>query len=128
MPAQSSFDYAVIRVVPHVERQEFINVGVILFCKTLNFLDARIDFQLTRLKTLAPEANLPMIKAHLNTISLICTGGEEAGHYGTLSQAERFHWLVAPSSTIIQTSPVHCGLCTDPPKALERLFKLLIAG
>jgi len=128
MPAQSSFDYAVIRVVPHVERQEFVNVGIILFCKTRNFLDARIDFQLTRLQTLAPEADLPMIKEHLNAIALICTGGEKAGHFGDLNQAERFHWLVAPSSTIIQTSPVHCGLCTNPRETLEKLFQLLVAG
>lgn len=128
MPAQSSFDYAVIRVVPHVERQEFVNVGIILFCKSLNFLDARIDSQLSRLQKLAPEADLPMIKAHLDTISLICAGGEKAGDFGKLSQAERFHWLVAPSSTVIQTSPVHCGLCTDPRETLEKLFQLLVTS
>jgi hypothetical protein len=69
-----------------------------------------------------------MIKAHLDAISLICAGEEKAGHFGKLSQAERFHWLVAPSSTVIQTSPVHCGLCADPRETLEKLFQLLVTG
>ena len=126
MPAQHSFDYTIIRVVPHVERQEFINAGVILFCKSLNFLDACIDFELKRLQTLTADADLRMIREHLNTISQICAGGENAGYFKEMSQAERFHWLSAPSSTIIQTSPVHCGLCTDPREALERLYRLLV--
>lgn len=128
MPAQNSFDYTIIRVVPHVERQEFINAGIILFCKSLNFLEARIDFELKRLQALAPDANLKMIREHLNTIVRVCAGGEKAGYFGEMSQAERFHWLSAPGSTVIQTSPVHCGLCIDPREALERLYKLLVVG
>ncbi len=122
MPELSSFDYAVIRVVPRVEREEFINAGVIVSCPSKNFLKALIELNPARLAaldaTLSPEA----VQSYLDTIPVICAGGEEAGLIARLPQRARFHWLVAPRSTIIQTSPAHTGLCADP---LEELHKLL---
>ncbi len=124
MPA-SSYDYAVIRVTPRVEREEFLNVGVVLFCRTQRFLAARICLDETRLRMLAPEADVQLIAAHLAIIPDICAG---RGPIGELGQAEAFHWLVAPHSTIIQASPVHSGLCDDPEEALERLAKAVGIG
>lgn len=123
MPALSSYDYAVLRVVPNVEREEFINVGVILFCRTRRFLGARIDLEPERLAVLAPELDLEMVKAQLDLFPRICAGGPDAGPIGQLEQPDRFHWLVAPRSTAIQVSPVHCGLCTDPQAALDDVFE-----
>src|SRR6267142_2390378 len=110
MHALSSYDYALIRVVPSVERGECINVGVILFCRTRRFLGLRIDLDPQRLLALAPDIDLEDVRRHLDTLSLICAGSVEGGYVAGLSQAERFHWLVAPRSTIIQISPVHSGL------------------
>jgi hypothetical protein len=126
MPAASPFDYAIVRVVPNVEREEFINVGVILFCRALRFLDARIEPDVERLAAFAPELDLPMVEAQLDLIPRICAGGPEAGPLGSLEQAERFHWLVSPRSTTIQVSPVHPGLCVDPPATLDDLFDTLV--
>lgn len=126
MSAQNSFDYAVIRVVPSVEREEFINVGVILFCGSRRCLMARLALDSQRLLALAPEFNLEELQAHLDLIPKICAGGPEAGAYNQMSQAERFHWLVSPRSTTVQVSPVHCGLCTDPQVALDDLFERLV--
>src|SRR3712207_1254385 len=114
MPAHSSFDYAIVRVVPRVEREEFINAGVILFCRTLRFLDARVELDTARLAALAPELDPALVQSQLDVIPLVCRGGRNAGPIGRLPQAERFHWLVAPRSALIQTSPVHSGLCLDP--------------
>ena len=126
MPALSSYDYAVLRVVPQVEREEFINVGVILFCRTLRFLDARFVLDTERLMALAPSLDLAMVQAQLDLISRICIGGQGAGPIGQLDQAGRFHWLVAPRSTVIQVSPVHCGLCVDPRAVLQDLVEKLV--
>lgn len=126
MPARNSYDYALVRLVPHVERGECINVGVILFCRTQRFLGALIHLDSTRVLALAPHLDLDFVYQHLDRIPLICAGGEQAGSIGLLSQPERFHWLVSPRSTIIQTSPVHSGLCGDPQKALEDLFKEMV--
>lgn len=127
MPESTSFEYAVIRVVPYVERQEFVNVGIVLFCKTLDFLEAMIDFELRRLMSFSPKSDLKMIRAQLQTIATICSGGAEAGHFGKWSKSERFNWLVSPSSTIIQTSSVHSGISDDPSKALKHLYEFLVA-
>ncbi len=124
MPTPSSFDYAIVRVVPHVEREEFINVGVILFCRTQRFLDARIELDQTRLAVLAPHIDLAKVQAHLDLIPHICEGGD--GPIGRLSQAERFHWLINPRSTVVQVSPVHTGLCTDPAEVLDHLLKTMV--
>ncbi len=126
MHAHSSFDYAIIRVVPRVERGECINVGVILFCRTRRFLSALIELDVQRLLALAPDCDMSLIEEHLATIPRICAGGAEAGYIGQLSQSERFHWLVAPRSTIIQTSPTHSGLCTDPAATLEHLMQTMV--
>ncbi len=126
MPARNSYDYALVRLVPHVERGEYINAGVILFCRTRRFLGALISLDEQRALALAPHIDLELVCQHLDRISLICAGGEQAGFIGSLSQPERFHWLVSPRSTIIQTSPVHSGLCSDPADTLEKLFKKMV--
>lgn len=126
MPDQPTYDYAVIRVVPRVEREEFVNVGVILSCPAKRFLEARIEVDEQRLRALDSSLDLESIRAHLATIPAICSGGEEAGPIGRLPQRERFHWLVAPRSTVIQTSPPHTGCCDDPAEVLERLMKRMV--
>lgn len=123
MPARSSFDYAVIRVVPRVERGEHINAGVILFCLEKDFLKARIEVNEPRLRALWPEIDLDLVRRHLEAIPKICDGAPDAGPIGRLSLRERFHWLVAPRSTIIQVSPVHAGLCDHPERAIDDLFQ-----
>jgi hypothetical protein len=122
MPAQSSFDYAVIRVVPRVERGEMVNAGVILFCLERDFLEARVEVNEPRLRALWPEIDLELVRQHLEAIPKICAGSPEAGPIARLSLRERFHWLVAPRSTMIQVSPVHAGLCDTPERALDELF------
>jgi Protein of unknown function (DUF3037) len=127
MPEHSSYDYAVIRITPHVERGERINVGVILFCRTRSFLGALTHMDTPRLLALAPDLDLEAVKQQLDMITLTCQGAAETGSIGQMSLAERFHWLVSPRSTIVQTSPVHCGLCADPELALKHLFQKLVA-
>ena len=126
MPEQNSFDYAVVRVVPRVEREEFINAGVILFCLEQRFLEARVHADERRLQALWPEIDIEVVRTHLEAFPNICKGDPSAGPIAKLSQRERFHWLVAPRSTIIQVSPVHSGLCENPEKALERLVRELL--
>ena len=126
MSDRPTYDYAVVRIVPRVEREEFVNVGVILSCPERKFLEARIELDEARIKVLDPAVDLDSIKAHLATIPAICAGGEAAGPIGRLSQRERFHWLVAPRSTIIQTSPAHSGCCEDPSDALEHLVRKMV--
>ncbi len=126
MPAPSSFDYAIVRVVPHVEREEFINVGVILFCRTLRFLGARIGLDAERLAALSTPTDEVTVQAYLDLIPRMCAGGAQAGPLGELSRAERFHWLVSPRSTTVQVSPVHSGLCADPQAALDDLFEKMV--
>ena len=127
MPEQRhSFDYAIVRVVPRVEREEFINVGVILCCRAAAFLMARFDIDRERLAAFAPGLNLEDVQAHLDAMQLICEGGDGAGPIGKLPPRARFDWLVAPRSTIIQTSPVHTGLCADPRRAVEHLLQTMV--
>jgi hypothetical protein len=123
---QHVFDYAVVRVVPRVERGEFVNAGVIVFSRTAQFLGALIVLDRERLTALAPAIDCDDVQSYLDAIPLICAGGPAAGPIGALSQSERFHWLVAPRSTIIQTSPVHSGVHADPAAALEGLFAKLV--
>lgn len=120
------YDYAVVRVVPKVDREEFINAGVIVSCPDLSFLEARIKLNESRLLALDPTIDLDLVRDHLDAIPTICRGGGEAGSIGELPQRQRFHWLVAPRSTIIQTSPVHTGRCQDPAAALERLIETMV--
>lgn len=121
-----TYDYAIIRVVPRVEREEFVNVGVIVSCPARKFLEARIELDERRLMAIDSTLDVESIQAHLASISAICNGGEQGGPIGRLSQRERFHWLVAPRSTIIQTSPVHTGRCEDPTAVLERLLDTMV--
>jgi hypothetical protein len=121
-----AFDYAVVRVVPRVERGEFVNAGVILFSRTARYLDAKIELDKARLDALAPSIDHEVVQSYLDAIPRICAGGPEAAPIGLLSQSERFHWLVAPRSTIIQTSPVHSGVHGDLPAALMHLFEKLV--
>ena len=127
MPARASYDYAVIRVVPRVEREEFVNVGVILSCPAKDFLEARIHVDAPRLLALDPALDVETIERHLASIPVVCRGGVDAGPIGALPVRQRFHWLVAPRSTQIQTSLVHAGLCEDDPAAtLEHLLKTMV--
>ena len=126
MRERFSFDYAVVRVVPRVERGEFLNAGVILYCPTAAFLDSRIHLDEMRLRSMAPSIDLSVVQTYLQSIPKICTGGADAGPIGLLPQGSRFHWLVAPRSTIIQTSPVHAGVHHDLTAALQTLFEKLV--
>ena len=126
MPDQFRYDYAIIRVVPKVDREEFINAGAIVSCPELSYLEARISLNESRLLAIAPSMDLGMVRKHLATIPIICRGGDDAGPIGQLKQRQRFEWLVAPRSTVIQTSPVHTGRCGDPNAALEHLLKTMV--
>ena len=126
MPDKFRYDYAVIRVVPKVDREEFINAGVILSCPDLKFLEARIKLDESRLRAIDPNVDLELIRKHLAIIPVICRGGDDAGSIGQLPQRRRFEWLVAPRSTVIQTSPVHTGRCGDPAAALEHLVATMV--
>jgi hypothetical protein len=126
MPELYTFDYAIIRVVPRVEREEFMNAGVILSCPARQFLRARLELNVQRLAAFAPQLEAATIQGYLDTINIICDGRNDAGAIGQLPQRARFHWLVAPRSTIIQTSPVHSGFCADPEAALEHLLEKMV--
>lgn len=126
MPERFVFDYAVVRVVPRVDRGEFLNAGVIVFCSTRGFLESRIELDRGRLLALAPSIDIATVESYLESIPKICAGGGEAGSIGDLPQRARFHWLVAPRSTVIQTSDVHSGVHEDPRAALDALFEKLV--
>ncbi len=126
MPVPNSYDYAIVRVVPRVERGEFVNIGALVSCPALDFLEARIELDESRLLALDPHIDLETVRAHSASIPLICRGGPAAGPIGQLSPRERFHWLVAPRSTIIQTSPVHTGRCQNPAAVLEHLLATVV--
>ena len=120
------FQYAIVRVVPRVERGECVNAGVVLFCRPLRFLAARVELDEQRLRALAQDADLGAVHRHLDALVRIAAGDPEAGPIAALPASERFHWLVAPSSTIIQSSPVHTGLSDDPAGELEHLMARLV--
>ncbi len=126
MPAMLTYDYAIVRVVPRVERGEFVNVGVIVSCDATGSLAARIGLDERRVLALDPAADLDAIRAALAAIVAVCAGHEAAGALGALSARERFHWLVAPRSAVIQTSPVHTGLAGDTSTALHHLFATMV--
>jgi hypothetical protein len=126
VPDQSTYDYAVIRVVPRVEREEFVNVGIVVSCPDRDFLEARIELDPARIAALDATLDIESIRAHLSTIPLICRGGEAAGPIGRLPPRERFHWLVAPRSAVIQVSPAHTGRCEDPEALLTRLVETMV--
>jgi hypothetical protein len=126
MPALRAYDYAVVRVVPRVERGEFVNAGIILSCDVERILQARIELDEDTLLAIDAHVDLELVRSALAAIPVICAGGASAGEIGKLSARERFHWLVAPRSTIVQTSPVHTGQCADPDAALQHLMKTMV--
>ena len=123
---RNAFQYAIVRVLPHVERGECLNVGVILLCRTRRYLGARITLNEGRLAAFAPDLDPATIRPHLDAIERVAAGDPAAGPIARLGQAEWFHWLVAPSSTIIQPSEVHSGLCDDPVAELDHLVATLV--
>ena len=127
MSADSSFSYAVYRIVPRVERGERINVGVVVFARTLDYLGARTGLNEQRLAALWPDVDPATVRPHLEAIERIAEGDPDAGPIASLDTTARFHWLVAPSSTIIQPSAVHTGLCGEPATELDKLFDALVA-
>ena len=120
------FEYAVLRVVPRVERGEFVNAGVVLHCGSKGFLDARIHLDPARLTALDPAADHGAVLAHLDVARLICAGGAGAGYVGLLSRSQRFGWLTAPRSAVVQPSPVHTGFAEDPAGTLEHLLRIMV--
>jgi hypothetical protein len=123
MRALNPFDYAIVRIVPFVEREEFFNAGVILFCIQQKFLEARIHLDVTKVHAFALTSRAEEAQQRLDAIPKICSGDPAAGPIASLSQRARFHWLVAPRSTLVQVSAVHSGLCDDPEPVLDRLFR-----
>jgi DUF3037 family protein len=123
---EHAYDYAIIRVVPRVERGEMINVGVVLSCPGVDFLDARVEVDEARLRALDDTLDVDAIRDHLSSIPAICRGGPDAGPIGDLPQRNRFHWLVSPRSTVIQMSAVHTGRTRDPAAALDKLMETMV--
>lgn len=126
MHEKCTFDYAVIRFVPRVEREEFFNVGVILSCPAQKYLECRIFLDENKLKVFAPEFKTDEVEKYLEIIPKICAGAKDAGIIGQLTPRERFYWLTAVRSTIIQTSPIHTGFCCEAKDILEHLFKTMV--
>ncbi|MGO9495537.1 MAG: DUF3037 domain-containing protein [Solirubrobacteraceae bacterium] len=124
--ARSPFAYAILRVVPRIERGERFNAGVVLFCRQRGFLGAEVRLDERRLAALAPDARADEVRAHLEALVNVAAGEPQAGAIAELPPSERFGWLVAPSSTIIQPSEVHTGLTDDPRKTLDALFEELV--
>lgn len=120
------FEYAVIRVVPHVEREEFLNVGVILYCGSEKFLRCITRIDEERLRVLCAKLDIDELQGYIRSFERICAGGRDAGPIGMLSIAERFRWLTSPRSTMVQTSRVHPGLCTNAEETLQRLYQQLV--
>jgi len=127
MQGNHLFEYAVIRMVPHVEREEFLNIGIVLYCASQKFLQAKFELDKERLKVLCEKLDFEELKEHITSFERICAGGKDAGSIGILSMPERFRWLTATRSTILQTSKVHPGLCDDAGEMLERLFGQLVS-
>src|SRR3954468_866634 len=124
---RDEFQYALLRVVPRLERGEAINAGVVLFCRRRSFLAARVRLDRERLAALDRDADADAIERHLDALARIAAGDETAGPLAALPQSERFNWLVAPASTVVQPSPVHTGFCDDPERRLDKLFDELVA-
>jgi hypothetical protein len=126
MRALRTYDYAIVRVVPRVERGEFVNAGIILSCDVERILRASIELDERALLAIDANVDLDLVRSALAVIPAICAGGEGAGDIGKMPARERFHWLVAPRSTIVQTSPVHTGRCADPDAALQHLMQTMV--
>ncbi len=122
------YDFAAIRLVPRVDREEFLNVGAIVFCRTLKYLGARVTVDEARLAAVWPDLDIDAIREHVELIPRICAGNPDAGPIAALPLSERFHWLVSPRSTMIQPSPVHSGVCSSPEAALDDVFARLVSS
>jgi Protein of unknown function (DUF3037) len=127
VPAREDFQYSILRIVPHVERGECLNAGVVLFCRRLAFLGARTGLDAAALAAVAPDCDVDEVRAHLGALERVAAGAADGGPIAALEPSERFHWLTAPSSTVVQASPVHTGLTTDPAAELDHLFEQLVA-
>ncbi|SDL27401.1 Protein of unknown function [Catalinimonas alkaloidigena] len=127
MPEKHLFEYAVVRVVPRVEREEFLNVGVILLCAPKGFLQIRYELSEVRLAAFGNTIDCGELRERLRAFERICAGRKEGGPIGQFPLAGRFRWLTAARSTVVQTSPVHPGLSADPSETLDRLFRQLVA-
>jgi len=126
MHKNNLFEYAVIRVVPRVEREEFMNVGVILFCKQLQSIDIKIEFNTDKLLALDSKADVNQIKENLRAFEMIANGAKDSGPIGEYGPAERFRWLTATRSTIVQCSKIHPGFCDEPKQALSKIFEEMV--
>lgn len=126
MPGEHTYDYAIIRVVPRVDRGERMNVGVILSCVDSDFLGMRVALDEARLRALDPSVDLEAVRAGLSMLQAVCAGGPDAGPIGEMPPRNRFRWLVSPRSTVVQVSPVHTGRTGDPEAALEHLFERMV--
>jgi hypothetical protein len=126
VPGREDFQYAIVRIVPRVERGEALNAGVVLFCRRLKFLAARTELDEAALHALSPGCDPAGIRTQLATIERVAAGDRAGGPIAALEPSERFHWLTAPASTIVQPSPVHTGLTDDPAAELDRLFDQLV--
>jgi hypothetical protein len=126
VPAREDFQYAILRVIPRVERGEALNAGVVLFSRRHRFLAARTELDAAALAALSPGCDPAEVRAHLQTLERVAAGDAAGGPIAAMEPSERFHWLTAPSSTIVQPSPVHTGLTADPAAELDRLFATLV--
>lgn len=127
MQGKHAFEYAVVRIMPHVEREEFFNAGVVLYCPNQKFLDARLQLNEEMVRIFCNKINIDELREHINAFERVCKGGDDAGPIGKLPIAERFRWLTAQRSTILQTSRPHPGLCDDAGEMLVHLFAQLVA-
>lgn len=126
MAERTSFDYAVLRIVPRVDREEFLNAGLLMFCLAHKFLDARVHVDAALVRAFAPGLDVDAAWQHLQAFPKICSGDPNAGPVARLTLRQRFHWMTAPRSTIIQVSAVHCGMCDSPSATFEQLFQQLV--
>jgi hypothetical protein len=127
MPERSPYDFATIRIVPRVDREEFVNAGVVVFCPARKYLQAKVCIDEERLRALWPDLDLALIRQHLEPFPKVCAGDPEAGPVAARPLRDRFHWIVAPRSTMIQISPVHTGLTDSPEGVLQDLFAKMCA-
>ncbi len=127
MRERSSFDYAVLRIVPRVDREEFVNAGLVFFCLAEKFLHARVCLEEPLVTAFHPDFDIEAARRHLEAFPRIAAGDPDAGPVALLNQRQRFHWLTAPRSTVIQVSPVHSGTCEDPRAEFDRLFQCLVS-
>ena len=126
MQEKHLFEYAVIRIVPHVEREEFLNAGVVLYCARKKFLQVLSQVNETKIRAFCVKLDMAEIEGYLHSFERICKGGGQAGPIGRLTIAERFRWLTATRSTIVQSSKVHTGFCDDPNAMLQRLYEQMV--